>query len=71
MIAYAGGGALDTVVPGETGEFFAEPTVESLGGVLAAFDPATYDPEACRRNAERFGEARFIDELSSFIDKNA
>jgi len=70
VIAYAGGGALDTVVPGETGEFFAEPAVESLKGVLAGFDPAAYDPGACRRNAEKFGEARFIDELRSFIDRN-
>ena len=36
VIAFAGGGALDTVLPGETGEFFAEQTVESLKAVLAA-----------------------------------
>ena len=34
VIAFAGGGALDTVIPGETGEFFTEQTVESLKAVL-------------------------------------
>jgi glycosyltransferase involved in cell wall biosynthesis len=71
VIAYAGGGALDTVLPAETGEFFAEPTVESLKRVLSGFNPLAYDPGACRRNAERFGQARFIDELGRFIDKTA
>jgi glycosyltransferase involved in cell wall biosynthesis len=71
VIAYAGGGALDTVLPAETGEFFAESTVESLRSALSAFDPTIYDPMACRRNAERFGTERFVDELRSFIDKTA
>ena len=54
VIAFAGGGALDTVIPGETGEFFTEQTVESLKAVLAGFDPAAYDTAACRANAEQF-----------------
>jgi len=68
VIAFAGGGALDTVVPGETGQFFTEPTVEALRDVLADFDPDLYDPAACRRNAERFGEERFVAELLDFIE---
>jgi glycosyltransferase involved in cell wall biosynthesis len=67
VIAYRGGGALDTVLPGQTGEFFSEPTVESLTAVLAAFDPAGYDPAACRTNAERFGTERFEQELREFV----
>ncbi len=59
VIAFQGGGALDTVIPGATGEFFGEPTVESLKTTLAAFDPAGYDPATCRANAERFGVERF------------
>ena len=43
VIAFAGGGALDTVIPGETGEFFTEQTVESLKVVLIGFDPAAYE----------------------------
>ncbi len=67
VIAFRGGGALDTVIPGRTGEFFAEASVEALQEVLQRFDPAAYDPAACRANAERFGRARFKQELGDFI----
>ncbi len=67
VIAYAGGGALETVIQGVTGEFFAAQTVASLSEVLARFNPGGYDPAACRANAERFREERFIDEMGAFI----
>lgn len=67
VVAFRGGGALDTVLPGRTGEFFAEQTVESLQAVLSRFDPATYDPAVCRANAERFRTERFEAELSAFV----
>jgi glycosyltransferase involved in cell wall biosynthesis len=69
VIAFAGGGSLETVVAGETGEFFAEQTVESLKRVLSRFDPTAYDPALCRRNAERFREERFIGELRAYLDQ--
>ena len=71
VIAFQGGGALDTVIPGKTGEFFSEPTVEALMAVLAAFDPAGYDPTTCRANAEGFGADRFKQELREFIERTA
>lgn len=70
VIAFAGGGALDTVLPGCTGEFFAEQTVESLKTVLRRFDPAAYDPSRCRANAERFGADRFEREMTEFVTRN-
>lgn len=70
VIAFGGGGALDTVLPGRTGEFFAEQTAESLMAALARFDPAAYDPAACRANAERFRTERFESELRAFIERH-
>ena len=67
VIAYAAGGALDTVIPGQTGELFPEQTVDALAATLAAFDPARYDPAACRANAERFSAERFRRELLEFV----
>ncbi len=49
VVAFAGGGALDTVLPGVTGEFFAPQSVDALADALARFDPTAYDPLACRR----------------------
>jgi glycosyltransferase involved in cell wall biosynthesis len=67
VIAFRGGGALDTVLPGRTGEFFTEQTVESLKATLECFDPSAYDPAICRANAERFGVERFERELREFV----
>ncbi len=67
VIAYAGGGALDTVIPGATGEHFAEQTVESLLRVLSSFDPASYNSAACRQQAEKFGKGAFREKLLDFL----
>jgi glycosyltransferase involved in cell wall biosynthesis len=67
VIAFAGGGALDTVAPGRTGEFFDEQSIESLAAVLVDFDPGAYDPAVCRANAERFSTERFERELKESV----
>jgi glycosyltransferase involved in cell wall biosynthesis len=67
VIAFAGGGALDTVVPGQTGEYFCEQSAQSLKAVLERFDPLAYDPVVCRANAERFSTERFESELAAFL----
>jgi len=67
VVAYAGGGALETLVEGETGAFFREPTVDSLAEVLADFDDTEYDPARCRANAERFDIPVFKERLAAFV----
>lgn len=69
VVAYAGGGALDTIVPGVTGEHFSEQTVESLLGVLGRFDPAAYAPEECRQQAEKFGRDVFRRKLVDYLNQ--
>jgi glycosyltransferase involved in cell wall biosynthesis len=69
VIAYGGGGALDTVIPGRTGEHFPELTVESLMQVMADFDPRRYDPAAIRANAQRFDRSIFERQLTEYIDR--
>lgn len=67
VIAYGTGGALDTVLPGVSGEFFAQPAAGSLAEVVAAFDPRRYDPAACRRQAERFSRDAFRHHLTTTL----
>lgn len=69
VIAYAGGGALDTVVAGVTGEHFAEQTAQSLAAALAGFDPTAYDPAACQAQAARFSQAAFRTKLTAYLDQ--
>ncbi|MBX2999817.1 MAG: glycosyltransferase [Caldilineaceae bacterium] len=69
VIAFAGGGALDTVIPGVTGELFASQTLESLQEAIAAFDPKRYDPHTCRSQAERFSRRIFRQKLRAFVEQ--
>jgi len=69
VIAYAAGGALDTVVEGETGTFFHQPTAEALMEALLQFDEGRYDPAIIRQNAERFDTAVFRRRLRTFISQ--
>ncbi len=71
VIAFRGGGYLETVVEGKTGEFFNEPTVESLVRVLNKFDPEKYKKEDCLAQAEKFSKERFKREIREFVKKNA
>ncbi len=67
MIAFAGGGALETIIPGVTGEFFREPTVESLTSIVRAFDENKFDSMVIRKYAEKFGTEVFKEKLHSLI----
>jgi glycosyltransferase involved in cell wall biosynthesis len=67
VIAYARGGALETVVPDQTGVFFAEQTAESLAAAVARGAGMRWDPAAIRANAERFGVESFIAGLATSV----
>ena len=73
VIAFRGGGALDTVIPGKTGEFFDLQTPERLRTVIERFDVHAYDTVACRRQAERFSREAFrrrlLDCLGEFVTR--
>jgi len=69
VIAYGAGGALETVVAGKTGEFFASQDAEALAKVLKKFDPKRYRPEDCRANAEKFSKERFQKELTRVVSQ--
>ncbi len=69
VIAFGAGGALDTVLPGETGELFREQTVESLAAAMADFDPALYSPATLRAHAERFDRRIFEREMTSYVEQ--
>ena len=69
VLALGRGGALETVIDGETGVFFAEPAVESLIEGIAAIDKLRPDPARIRAHAGRFDVRRFGPELRGEIDR--
>ncbi len=68
VIAFCGGGALDTVVPGFTGEHFAEMTVDSLKEVWRKFDERAYNPHEIRSHARQFDRSAFVERISAFVE---
>lgn len=67
VIAYGKGGALESVVEGETGLFFNDQTAGSLLAAIGRFNARRWDPAAARANAERFSTSRFLAELDEEI----
>jgi glycosyltransferase involved in cell wall biosynthesis len=69
VIAFAGGGALDTVMDGVTGLFFHEPTQQSLAAAVRRLDDNGFDPEVVRAFALRFDAQVFKEKLGAFISE--
>lgn len=67
VVAYAAGGALDTIVDGLNGAFFREPTADSLAERIAGFDATAYDPGELRAHAGRFDIANFKRRLRELV----
>jgi glycosyltransferase involved in cell wall biosynthesis len=67
VIAFGAGGALETVIPGETGLFFDELTVDAVIGAVEAFWRVSWNPAMARANAQRFSVERFQHELQAEI----
>lgn len=66
VIAFAGGGALDTVTE-DTGILFADQTVEGIIESVRAFTPRDGQADRCRANAERFSERVFDDAFARVV----
>jgi glycosyltransferase involved in cell wall biosynthesis len=67
VIAYAKGGALETVIEGKTGEFFGQTNAESLEEAIRRFEKKHFDGSDSRQNALRFGRQRFKQEMKEKI----
>jgi len=67
VVAFAGGGALDTVQEGVTGLFFREPTPSSLADAIRRFDDRRFDPATIREFALQFDTRVFKRNLSALI----
>jgi UDP-N-acetylmuramyl pentapeptide phosphotransferase/UDP-N-acetylglucosamine-1-phosphate transferase/glycosyltransferase involved in cell wall biosynthesis len=69
VLAYAQGGALETILPGQTGLFFQEQTAESLIAALREFDHMDWHPAIIRAQSEHFSRDRFRNDLRALIDQ--
>ncbi len=68
VIAYRGGGALDTVIDGQTGLFFGAQEPAALQDALTRAAAISWDAQAIRTHAESFGRDRFVARIRAFVD---
>ena len=64
VIAYRGGGSVETVLEGETGIFFNEQTEEALMKAVKDFDSKDFQPIKCRAQAEKFSIEVFRERIT-------
>jgi glycosyltransferase involved in cell wall biosynthesis len=71
IIALEKGGALETVIPNETGLFFQEPKSLFLAEAILDFEKkkALFQPSKCRERAREFSRLRFQKELTNWISR--
>lgn len=69
VIAFGGGGALDTVIPGKTGEHFQQMTVDNLAAVMQDFDPTRYPADSLQAHAQKFDRRLFHIQMNDFINQ--
>jgi glycosyltransferase involved in cell wall biosynthesis len=69
VIAYAGGGASETVIDGRTGILFPAQKVENLIEAVQAFESRAhqFSPLELRQSAERFSVQRFRHQFASLV----
>jgi glycosyltransferase involved in cell wall biosynthesis len=69
VIAHGRGGARETVIPGETGLLFADPSPAGLRAALDNFRSVKFNKSSLRSNAMRFSRPQFKQRLSAYFDE--
>jgi glycosyltransferase involved in cell wall biosynthesis len=67
VVALGRGGAVETVLDGETGILVSESTPQAFADGIAQALDRTFDAGLIRSHAERFSRARFADEMAAQI----
>jgi len=70
VIAYHIGGALETVVDGQTGIFFNVQTSASLAEAIRRFETMSFSSEVCREHARQFDQAVFKRQIKAFAEQS-
>lgn len=67
VIAFRGGGILETQIEGVTAVYFPEQTSDSLAQTLQSFDHKKYSKENCQKQAKSFSRSTFEQQLHTKI----
>lgn len=71
VVAYRGGGYLESVIEGKTGIFFDDLTIDSLAEAIDKFEKMTFNPNDCKKQAKKFSKEVFKRKMTDFIKNHA
>ena len=71
VVALGYGGALDTVIDGDTGVLFPESTPQSLAAALTRVATMRVDGDRIRAHAETFSRERHVERMRAMIEETA
>ena len=71
VIAYKSGGALDYVIEGETGTFFAQQTVAELSKSIKNFDPKKYNQKHLQAFSKKFSADNFREHIQKYVKNHS
>lgn len=66
VLAYGEGGALETVIDGETGLFFYEQSSSALIACIEEFERSVFSSSRCKAQAENFSREKFKQSITEF-----
>ncbi len=69
VIAFGRGGLTETVVEGETGSFFHQPTAAALAAAMKNFDPGKFQVPVLTKRAAEFSEELFMKQFKEYVEK--
>jgi len=67
VIAYAVGGATETVIAGQTGVWFERQTADDLAKAMQRCEGTRFDAAGMHRHAQQFSKRRFFQEMSAVL----
>lgn len=70
VIAYRGGGALESIDENKTGIFFEQQTAQSLIEAVKKFEPNSFNSLQIRQRAQEFDREEFKNKIKDFIEKS-
>lgn len=70
VIAYRGGGAMETIIDGKTGVFFNQQTPASLVEAVEKSKNINWQSNVIKRYADKFDEANFKEKIKEYINKS-
>lgn len=63
-------GILETVIPGKTGELFAEPTQEHMEPIVKSWDSSLYSQQILVEHAKQFSKDKFTSRILEIIESH-